>query len=62
MFCEGCELIGVGYDDYQVYLLLSCAPVQGHIAGLVDVSSRPHTYLSIVANRSGDSQRVHNNG
>lgn len=26
-----------GYDDYQVYLLLSCAPVQGHIAGLVDV-------------------------
>ena len=27
-----------GYDDYQVYLLLSCAPVQGHIAGLVDVS------------------------
>ncbi len=28
-----------GYDDYQVYLLLSCAPVQGHIAGIVDVSS-----------------------
>lgn len=27
-----------GYNDYQVYLLLSCAPVQGHIAGLVDVS------------------------
>jgi formamidase len=27
-----------GYDDYQVYLLLSCAPVQGHIAGIVDVS------------------------
>jgi formamidase len=27
-----------GYDDYQVYLLLSCAPIQGHIAGLVDVS------------------------
>ncbi|PGH16605.1 hypothetical protein AJ79_01712 [Helicocarpus griseus UAMH5409] len=26
-----------GYDDYQIYLLLSCAPVQGHIAGLVDV-------------------------
>jgi len=26
-----------GYDDYQVYLLLSCAPVQGHIAGLVDI-------------------------
>lgn len=28
----------VGYDDYQIYLLLSCAPIQGHIAGLVDVS------------------------
>lgn len=28
----------VGYDDYQIYLLLSCAPVQGHVAGLVDVS------------------------
>jgi hypothetical protein len=27
-----------GYDDYQIYLLLSCAPVQGHIAGIVDVS------------------------
>lgn len=26
-----------GYDDYQIYLLLSCAPVQGHIAGIVDV-------------------------
>lgn len=26
-----------GYSDYQVYLLLSCAPVQGHIGGLVDI-------------------------
>ncbi|KAL1590573.1 hypothetical protein WHR41_00627 [Cladosporium halotolerans] len=26
-----------GYDDYQIYLLLSCAPVQGHIAGIVDI-------------------------
>jgi formamidase len=26
-----------GYNDYQIYLLLSCAPVQGHIAGLVDI-------------------------
>ena len=41
-----------GYDDYQVYLLLSCAPVQGHIAGIVDVSSnvcffsvRKHPFL-----------------
>lgn len=30
-----------GYSDYQVYLLLSCAPVQGHIAGIVDVSAFP---------------------
>lgn len=28
-----------GYSDYQIYLLLSCAPVQGHVAGIVDVSS-----------------------
>ena len=28
-----------GYNDYQIYLLLSCAPIQGHVAGLVDVSS-----------------------
>jgi len=26
-----------GYSDYQVYLLLSCAPVQGHVAGIVDI-------------------------
>ena len=26
-----------GYDDYQIYLLLSCAPVQGHVGGLVDI-------------------------
>lgn len=26
-----------GYSDYQSYLLLSCAPVQGHIAGIVDI-------------------------
>ncbi|OMP81595.1 putative formamidase [Diplodia seriata] len=26
-----------GYSDYQAYLLLSCAPVQGHIAGVVDI-------------------------
>lgn len=31
------RLIGAGYDDYQIYLLLSCAPIQGHIAGIVDV-------------------------
>lgn len=28
-----------GYDDYQIYLLLSCAPIQGHVGGLVDVST-----------------------
>jgi formamidase len=27
----------VGYNDYQIYLLLSCAPVQGHVAGIVDI-------------------------
>ncbi|KAI5925607.1 formamidase [Camillea tinctor] len=26
-----------GYSDYQCYLLLSCAPIQGHIAGIVDI-------------------------
>ncbi|KAF2877850.1 Acetamidase/Formamidase [Massariosphaeria phaeospora] len=26
-----------GYNDYQIYLLLSCAPIQGHIAGIVDI-------------------------
>ena len=36
-----------GYDDYQIYLLLSCAPVQGHVAGLVDVSG---TALANVSN------------
>lgn len=26
-----------GYNDYQIYLLLSTAPIEGHIAGIVDV-------------------------
>ena len=26
-----------GYNDYQIYLLLSSAPVEGHVAGIVDV-------------------------
>jgi formamidase len=25
-----------GYCDYQIYLLLSTAPVEGHVAGVVD--------------------------
>ena len=29
--------IASGYSDYQIYLLLSCAPIQGHVGGLVDV-------------------------
>lgn len=29
-----------GYSEYQIYLLLSCAPIEGHIAGIVDVSTR----------------------
>jgi formamidase len=27
-----------GYDDYQIYLMLSCIPIEGHVAGIVDVS------------------------
>lgn len=38
-----------GYSDYQIYLLLSCAPVQGHVAGIVDVSCFP---LSVSRYRS----------
>lgn len=43
-----------GYDDYQVYLLLSCAPVQGHIAGIVDVSFlfNPPPFLCCVSSSS----------
>jgi len=26
-----------GYSDYQIYLLLSSAPIQGHVAGIVDI-------------------------
>ena len=26
-----------GYNDYQIYLFLSAAPVEGHIAGIVDI-------------------------
>lgn len=29
--------LAAGYNDYQIYLLLSCAPVQGHVAGIVDI-------------------------
>ena len=29
--------VWTGYSDYQVYLMLSCAPIQGHVGGLVDV-------------------------
>ncbi len=36
---QGCieYLRRFGYSDYQSYLLLSCAPVQGHVAGIVDI-------------------------
>ena len=37
-----------GYNDYQIYLLLSCAPVQGHIAGIVDVSVFPSPFIPSV--------------
>ncbi len=26
-----------GYNDYQIYLLLSTAPIEGHVAGIVDI-------------------------
>ena len=39
-----------GYDDYQIYLLLSCAPVQGHIAGIVDIPNACTTLVSEFAN------------
>jgi formamidase len=38
-------LLFAGYDDYQIYLLLSCAPIQGHIAGIVDI---PNVCTTIV--------------
>jgi formamidase len=39
-----------GYDDYQIYLLLSCAPVQGHIAGILPFdSARSLKFLTHIA-------------
>lgn len=26
-----------GYSDYQIYLMLSCIPIEGHVAGIVDI-------------------------
>ena len=57
----------IGYDDYQIYLLLSCAPIQGHIAGLVDVSLFLFLLLPLSPNPSCftvltytiDPQRLH---
>ena len=43
-----------GYDDYQIYLLLSCAPVVGHIAGIVDVSTGKQALLSQVGSLTSD--------
>ena len=46
--CSRCGVLTViaGYDDYQIYLLLSCAPVQGHIAGIVDIPNACTTLVS----------------
>lgn len=44
-----------GYDDYQIYLLLSCAPVQGHIAGIVDI---PNACTTLVSTPSSGHQRL----
>ena len=35
----------LGYSDYQVYLMLSCAPIQGHVGGLVDVNLQFSTLI-----------------
>jgi len=32
-----------GYSEYQIYLLLSTAPVEGHVAGVVDGSLIAHS-------------------
>lgn len=40
------SFVTTGYSDYQVYLLLSCAPIQGHVGGLVDVKSYVWTKAS----------------
>ena len=55
-----------GYDDYQIYLLLGCAPVQGHIAGIVDVSVLPRQlatqYFLRKANFPQDPKCLYHNG
>ncbi|KAI4207920.1 MAG: hypothetical protein LQ346_000257 [Caloplaca aetnensis] len=54
--------IHLGYSDYQVYLMLSCAPIQGHIAGLVDVSSSdpPGTSCTSHAKKDGSLFQIPN--
>ena len=53
-----------GYSDYQVYLLLSCAPIQGHLAGLVDVRLPPvnGSFTKLLMKSVADPQRVHDAG
>ena len=41
-----------GYDDYQIYLMLSCVPVEGHIAGIVDVSNKIKEQEAVQANKT----------
>ena len=38
-----------GYDDYQIYLMLSCIPIEGHVAGIVDVSDLKTTCYARVS-------------
>ncbi|KAJ8603525.1 hypothetical protein MRB53_042133 [Persea americana] len=47
-----------GYNDYQVYLLLSCAPIQGHVAALVDVSC-PVCVEALSFDKVVDPERLH---
>lgn len=37
-----------GYDDYQIYLLLGAAPIEGHIAGIVDVGQADFVLLEVL--------------
>ena len=50
-----------GYDDYQIYLLLSCAPVQGHVAGIVDVRIAKSDRVNFTY-QTTDSKLLHDHG
>jgi hypothetical protein len=47
-----------GYSDYQIYLMLSCIPIEGHVAGIVDVRFTDFVLRFRTLNVI-DPQRVH---